>query len=232
MIPIPLKCPNCGAMIPRETMKCQYCGASVILAQDGSTLVPRKQNVCPKCGNSIADGSWFCVMCGEVITKEVNHLKQIQKKLRFQQESLRKDMQEIRDKIEPDEFIYFLFQHKGFLANKYFVVTDRRLIKYELYGQCWEAPLSEVVSIGNPKFESYGSMGYRNTFTLQTFGETVTFDFGEGNCWQFHTAVHQALNDYTLQKKDIRAVICSLKFKDEEQQNEEKTTPNKNSGKN
>lgn len=207
MILIPLKCPNCGAMVPRETMKCQYCGADLILAQDGSTLLPRKQNVCPKCGNSMANGSWFCVMCGEVITKDVNHLKQIQKKLRFQQESLKKDMPEILDKIEPNEFIYFLFYYKGFLANKYFIITDKKLMKFELYGQYWEAPLSEIVSIGNPEFD-----GYRNKFTVQTFNETVPFDFGENSCWDFHRAVHQALNDYNLQKKDIRALICSLKF--------------------
>jgi len=188
-------------------MKCQYCGASLILAEDGSTLLSRKRIVCPKCGNSMADGSWFCVVCGEILTKNINHLKQIQKKIRFQQESLKNNMPEICDKIEPDEFIYFLFRYKGLLANKYFVATDKKLIKYELYGQYWEAPWSEVVSIGNPEFD-----GYRNKFTVQTFNETVPFDFGENRCWDFHRAVHQALNDYNLQKKDIRALICSLKF--------------------
>lgn len=220
MIPIPLKCPNCGAMVPREATKCQYCGASLILAEDGSSLLSRKRIVCPKCGNSMADGSWFCLGCGEVLARDVNHLKQIQRKIRFQQESLRNDILEIRDKIEPEEFIYFLFRYKGLFANKYFVVTDKKLVKYELFGQYWEAPWSEVVSIGNPKSESFPSLGtYTNSFEVQTFNETVTFDFGEGNCWQFHTAVHQALNDYTLQKKDIRALVCSLKFKDEEQKN-------------
>jgi len=168
----------------------------------------------------MADGSWFCLGCGEVLARDVNHLKQIQRKIRFQQESLRNDILEIRDKIEPEEFIYFLFRYKGLFANKYFVVTDKKLVKYELFGQYWEAPWSEVVSIGNPKSESFPSLGtYTNSFEVQTFNETVTFDFGEGNCWQFHTAVHQALNDYTLQKKDIRALVCSLKFKDEEQKN-------------
>jgi ribosomal protein S27AE len=218
MTVVPLKCPNCGAMVSRETMKCQYCGASLILTEDGSTLLSRKRIVCPKCGSTMAEGSWFCRVCGEIITKDVNHLKQIQKKIRFQQESSRNDIPEICDKIEPDEFICFLFRYKGLLANKYFVATDKKLIKYELFGQYWEAPWSEVVSIGNPEFESFPSLGtHRNSFKVQTFNETVTFDFGENSCWQFHTAVHQALNDYTLQKKDIRALICSLKFEDEEQ---------------
>jgi hypothetical protein len=145
-------------------------------------------------------------MCGELVTKEVDHLKQIQKKLIFQQESLRKEMSEIRDKIESNEFIYFLFYFKGFLANKYFVVTDKKLMKFELYGTYWEASLSDIVSIGNPEFN-----GNRNKFIVQTFNETVSFDFGQDTCWDFHRAVHQALNDYTIQKKDVRAMICSLK---------------------
>ncbi len=91
-------------------------------------------------------------------------------------------------------------------------------MKYELYGQYWEAPWSEVVSIGSPEFESYGSWGYKNKFKVQTFKETVTFDFGESSCAKFHANVHRALNDYTLQRKNVRALICSLKFKDEEPQ--------------
>lgn len=212
MIPIPLKCPNCGAMVQRESMKCQYCGASLLLAEDGSTLLSRKRIACPKCGNSMADGSWFCIACGEVTTKDVNHLKQIQKKIRFQQESMKNDMPEILDKIEPAEFIHWLFVHKGLFANKYFVVTDKKLIKYELFGEYWEAPWSEVVSIGNPEFD-----GYSNRFVVKTFEETVTFDFGENSCWNFHNAVHRALNDYTSQTKDIRALVCSLRFKGQEE---------------
>jgi hypothetical protein len=212
MIPIPLKCPNCGAMVSRETMKCQYCGAGLILTENGSALLSRKRIACPKCGNPVAEGSWFCVVCGEIVTKDVNHLKQIQKKIRFQQESMKNDMPEIRDKIEPDEFVYWLFVYKGLLANKYFVVTDKRLVKYELFGEYWKAPWSEVVSIGNPQFD-----GYSNKFVVKTFEGAVTFDFGESSCWNFHNAVHRALNDYTNQTKDIRALICSLKFKDEDQ---------------
>lgn len=213
---VELRCPNCGAMVSRQTMKCQYCGASLILAEDGSAVY-RKRIVCPKCGNPVAEGSWFCIVCGEIITKDVSRLKQMQKKIRFQQEKLKEDMPEIRDKIEPDEFIYFLFYYKGILSNKYFVVTDKKLMKYELHGQYWEAPWSEVVSIGNPEFESYGSWGYKNKFEVQTFKETVSFDFGESSCAQFHANVHRALNDYNLQRRDIRALICSLKFKEEQQ---------------
>ncbi|MGD0160770.1 MAG: hypothetical protein ABSB89_10810 [Candidatus Bathyarchaeia archaeon] len=162
----------------------------------------------------MADGSWFCTACGEIVTKDVEHLKQIQRKMRFQQESLKNELSEIDDKIEPDEFIYFSFRFKGLLANKYFVVTDKKLIKYELYGQYWEALWSEVVGIEGPRFESYGSFGYKNSLVVQTFNGPVTFDFGESNCSQFLWATRKALDDYTIQRKDIRAVICSLKFED------------------
>jgi hypothetical protein len=134
--------------------------------------------------------------------------------MRFQQESLKNDLSEICDKIEPAEFIYFSFRFKGLLANKYFVVTDKKLIKYELYGQYWDTPWSEVVGIEESRFEIYGSWGYKNSLVVQTFNGPVTFDFGENNCSQFHRATRQALDDYTLQRKDIRALICSLKFED------------------
>lgn len=165
----------------------------------------------------MAEGSWFCVVCGEIIAKDVKRLKELQRKIRFEQERVKKEMPEISDKIEPDEFIYWCYYYKGLLANKYFIVTDKKLIKYDNFGQYWEAPWSEVVTIGDLEFIRLGS-GYRNQFVVRTFNETVTFEFGEDSCLKFNANAQRALNDYTLQKKDIMALIYSLKFKDEEQQ--------------
>ena len=36
--PVALKCPNCGALIEKSTMKCQYCGAELILLPDSSSF--------------------------------------------------------------------------------------------------------------------------------------------------------------------------------------------------
>jgi galactokinase/mevalonate kinase-like predicted kinase len=42
---VPLKCPNCGANVPRETLKCEYCGTQFILSNNESTLEPMEPKV-------------------------------------------------------------------------------------------------------------------------------------------------------------------------------------------
>jgi hypothetical protein len=198
-------------MVPRQTMKCEYCGTEVILAQDGFSLSIRKQGVCPKCGNPVGEDAWFC-RCGQVLAKDVEHLKQIQKKYLFNQEKLRNLMPEIRGKIEPDEFIYYLFYYKGLLGNKYFVATDKRLITFDKWGQYWESLLNDIVSVSNPQYQSYGEYGCRYLLVVQTFKEQTLLDFGQESAYDFHRALCAALDDYTRQTKYIGALICSLKI--------------------
>jgi ribosomal protein L37AE/L43A len=197
-------------------MKCEYCGAEIVLAQDGLSMLALNRNACPKCGNQIAEGVWFCPHCGEVTTKDaktIEHLKQIQKKFVFQQEDIKSTMAQLNDKIEPNEFFYYLLYHNGILSNKYYAVTDKKLIKFD-YNKYWQAPLSDIVSIGDPIFNSGDQMFNPPSVTLkvQTFTETVTLDFGETMDYNFYNALREAMDDYTCQRKNIRAVACNLKF--------------------
>ena len=204
-----LRCPNCGSLISRQNLKCEYCGAELVLAQDGQSMLARNLNACPKCGNQIAEGVWFCTHCGEVITKDaksIEHLKQIQKKFLFQQNDIKTSMAELGDNLEPNEFIYFLLHYKGIFSNKYYVVTKKKLIKYD-YKKYWQAPLSDIVSIGDQMFNQPSV-----TLKVQTFTETVTLDFGDSMDYNFYNSLKNALDDYTFQRKDIRAIVCNLKF--------------------
>jgi predicted nucleic acid-binding Zn ribbon protein len=211
-----LKCPNCGALIPRESLNCEYCGAILSLTPDKTTLLPQKTNNCPKCANPVASGAWFCAKCGEVLTKDVEHLKQIQKKVLFVQEDIKRKYPETSSLLEPNEFIYFLFHNKGLLTNKYYVATDKRLLVFNVRKkESGQALLSEIVTIGKPYFT--GSAPFTHWFKVQSFKETFALDFGHdraslSNTLQFHRALQKALDDYTLQKRDIRAILCSLKI--------------------
>jgi len=211
-----LRCPNCGSNISRQSMKCEYCGAELVLAQDGHSMLPRNLNACPTCKTQIAEGVWFCPNCGQVTTqdaKTIEHLKQIQKKFVFQQDDIRAKMAQLKDKLEPNEFVYYLLYHNGFLSNKYYAVTDKKLIKFD-YNEYWEALLSDIVSVSDPIYRSGDGMFVtpNTSLKVQTFTETVTLDFGESMDYNFFNALHQAISDYTCQRKNIQAVVCNLKY--------------------
>ena len=115
-------------------------------------------------------------------------------------------MGELSDKIEPNEFIYYLLYYNGFFSNKYYAISDKKLIKFD-FNVYWQTPLSEIVGVGSPQHD-----GYSATLIIQTFKETVKFDFGDSMDYDFYNALRRALEDYTLQKKDVRALIYSLKI--------------------
>jgi uncharacterized Zn finger protein (UPF0148 family) len=178
--------------------------------------MPRNLNACPSCKTQITEGVWFCPNCGQVTTqdaKTIEHLKLIQKKFVFQQDDIKAKMAQLKDKLEPNEFVYYLLYHNGFLSNKYYAVTEKKLIKFD-YNQYWEAPLSDIVSVSDPIYRSGDGMFVTPNASLQvqTFTETVILDFGESIDYNVLNALRQAIDDYTCQRKNIRAVVCNLKF--------------------
>ena len=60
-----LRCPNCGSNVPRQSMKCEHCGAEIVLAQDGLSMLARNRNACPKCGSQIAERAFGFVQTVE-----------------------------------------------------------------------------------------------------------------------------------------------------------------------
>ena len=143
---IALKCPNCGAMLPHQSMTCEYCGANLTLSADKASFIPQNTTSCPKCSNIVATGAWFCAKCGQVLTPDTEHLKQIQKKVLFVQQNLRTNYPEVSFLLEPNEFIYFLFHNKGLVMNSYYVATDKRLLIFNARKkEAAQALLSEIV---------------------------------------------------------------------------------------
>lgn len=193
-------------MIQRKSLRCEYCGVELILVQSG--LLLRKVTSCPKCGNSIGEGAWFCVNCREVL-QEDTRLKEIQKRLLFLQEKYRQAIPEIAYHIEPGEFIYYvsLGQIK---PKRCYVVTDRKFIasrdgKVEGKGLL-ETTWSEVVGVGEPQ-----EIGFGYFLNVQTFNGETNVGISD-RAWELYGYMMDALNDYIAQRKDIRAIICSLKL--------------------
>lgn len=209
---IALRCPNCGGYISREQNKCNYCGADVIISTDGSCFSLRSQSKCPKCGAVNEASSWFCANCGTILTRDVDMLKELQKKIRFEQKRTESCMApSMKEKLEPDEFIYYVFYWtKG--GDRFYAITDKRIIKSRA-GKYEEAPLSEVVSIGDPQVKT-GFFSVSSFFEVNTFNKTMVFDgFGVGDaahCGKLCGTMRIALENHNLRKKDIRAVILSL----------------------
>jgi predicted RNA-binding Zn-ribbon protein involved in translation (DUF1610 family) len=211
---VALRCPNCGAFLERGQMKCQYCGAELILLPDGSSFRFRSEMVCPNCGAINERSSWFCVSCNTILTKDVEMLKELQRKIRFEQERAKTFMPLwMREKIGPDEYIYFVFKIK---EDDFYAVTDKRLIKNK-HGRYEEASLSEVVGISPIQTRAEpGVFAPKVTgfFEVNTFHGTIIFDgFSVQDaqyCGIFHSWVNIALNNHNTRKKDVRALILKL----------------------
>lgn len=203
---VSLNCPNCGANVSRGTLRCEYCGVELALA--GGELQPRNVASCPKCAKSIGQGAWFCVNCGQVLLSDATRLKELQRKLQFQQQKRRESMPEIVPHLQHEEFIYYMLHEYSLIGEKpIWVVTDRKFVRYR-GGDLLELPWSEVVSVGRPA--DFGSL---HLFNVQTFKENVKMKFRSINgSWNTYGNVMAALNDYNANRKNIQAIICSLKL--------------------
>lgn len=207
-----LRCPNCRTLLKREQTKCEYCGAELILLPDGSAFRFRSEMTCPKCGAIIEKSSWFCMNCNTILTKDVEMLKELQRKIKFKQERVISSYMPpwMREKIESDEFIYFVLKGEG---EEFYAITDKRIIKNRS-GEYEEAPLSEVVSV-SPIQVKTGFFISKYFFEVNTFHRTIIFDLPaiENNA-QWSTTLHNwiltAIDNYNSRKKDVRASILRL----------------------
>jgi len=227
-----LNCPNCGALVSRETMKCAYCGAELVMTSDGS-LAAGAMFGCSKCGFSIPKGSWLCMSCGEVVTKDVEALKELQRKVRFEQYVKRKALPStVRKILRPDEYVYSSLIQEEFWStspNRIYVVTDKRLIKLEKE-EYTEIPLSNTMSVGEIEYKTeFFSSHYE--FIVHTSRGDVNFRYyiysqrdtlASIDLGRFHSDVIHVLENYNLRKKDLKTQVCFLTLGQEfEFENEE-----------
>lgn len=169
---VELKCPNCGALVSKDTMKCEYYGANLILAVDGS-LAYKGIASCPKCGSPLPSGSWVCLNCGEAVTKDQEALKELQHRLRFEQYNRKKVLPPVvHNRLKPDEYVYSSFNVQD---ERVYVVTDKRVVKFE-NEQFSDAPWRDVISVGEimEKVELF-SRGLE--FVVHTFIGGIAFYF-------------------------------------------------------
>jgi hypothetical protein len=188
-------------------MRCEYCGAGLIISQDGLRLLPRKQAACPKCQSVIADDAWFCPSCGEVIAKDLEHLKLVKRRIAVIQEQAREKLPEIQDKIEPTEYIYYLIPSDGRRCGCT-VVTDKKLAN-NFKNKYWETSLSDLINVSNP-YDSWGLI----YMDVQTIGEKITIQLGLNDGWHLRNALDRAFSDWVAQRKNIESLLWLLKLPD------------------
>jgi DNA-directed RNA polymerase subunit RPC12/RpoP len=124
---VPLKCTECGGKVNRETLTCEYCGASFIL-KDESTVIPRKIISCPECKQSLPIDSIICLNCGKILTdneKEIKKLEYFKEQIELNQWVLKEKLKELP--LEKDEYILNFYGY----GNLLWVVTDKRLLIFE-----------------------------------------------------------------------------------------------------
>ncbi len=216
---IPLKCPSCGAPLPREALRCEFCGTELLLIQDGSAFQTTQVSACVQCGNPLGRGAWFCARCGKVLPENKAKVVEMQEKQRFLQDDIKKKSPELASKVATDEFVQYCYYGKGFC----YAITERRLFAFVAtkrsprYG-LREAPWTRVAGIGDVVRKSSGLSGEPWVeFEVQTLDGPITFYFGNGQpewlqAMRFHREVGRALSLHNMGQKDIRSMILSLRI--------------------
>lgn len=219
---IPLKCPNCGGSVARNEMKCQYCGAELIIVPDGSAFSFKNRLSCPQCGAGIEASSWFCPNCSKILTPNVEMLRRLQKKIKFSSEEIKKELEsqvpsDQMKPLEPDEYFYMSLSREQ--GDNFFAVTNKRIIKFK-DGEYTEIPLSEVVGVypihaKTGTFIPFVPIPPKVTleFEVSTYNGIEKIDGLRGTpqyCGMFWGAVALAVTNHEQGKTDVRHVIMNL----------------------
>jgi hypothetical protein len=210
-----LNCPNCHATISVGQNKCEYCGAGLIISFDNSSYSLRSHSQCSNCGAENEASSWFCLNCSTILTKDIEMLRRLQKKVQYEQNRVKDNHLPtwMRRKLRTEEVIHFIFQLKP-KSDDFYLVTNERIIKNKK--GLVEVPLSDVISLGNilPKIGLFSS---GTQIQLETLKGRIDFDFDMFNslaCRLVWEGMLTAINDYNYNRKNIKEIILSLNLDD------------------
>lgn len=227
MQPIGLKCPNCGAPISTQIMRCKYCGTHLTFRDNMVAL--ESSGKCPECGASVGTGSFICIGCGKVLTtdpKELSILRAEQKRIRFlHNERLNTLPEEVRQRLESDEYVYSVIEGKEgvkYGKKKQFIVTDRKIIVYHEKGIFSKTPVIREISYDNVVEVLIPSDMVDLDFTVaavQCFNKAdnlvISFPLFSSDAEDFSTNAEIAFDNHRLQRKSIVALLCFAKIKGE-----------------
>ena len=226
-----LKCPNCGAPVQRETTKCEYCGAILVLTNGALAL--KNVMACPKCGAIVGEGSFFCNNCEELLTtssEDLSFLRSTLKKVKLLQGKWRNlidqidakfDKTKILENLEHDEFIYF-FIGSEIVSNVwvFWVVTNKRVSRYS-DGKVFDdvdIPHEDIAFVIEPIHITLVNGTFSYEVNISTFqGDEYSF-FGRDYeiAYEFYKMCATAHEDYEttrdLKRKDT--VILLWKSRD------------------
>lgn len=210
---VQLKCPSCGAPLSNDRSRCEFCGAELLLVQNGSAFQLKDALSCPKCGRPMGSEAWFCVKCGYVVPEDRELVRQMQKKQAFLKDDVKRNPPEVGKILgpilEPGEFLYYAVTIS---KKSHYVVTEKRILLTTKKGLV-QIPLGEVVAIGDVEpWSTWGNLiGYQ--FDIQTFKERLTVQFPEGAMnllFRLQSEVQAALVLHNSGERDVRAVILTL----------------------
>lgn len=214
-------CPVCGSNVPKDEMKCQYCQAEIIIAQQGITQI-KNTITCPKCGKELDKENLFCPKCLSVLTTEeekLNIIRHLQKKIRLEQNDLRSRISSgAMQYIGNDELILFNLR-TGDESNT--VLTDKRLVIFKKAGFISEGasrqiPLTDMISV-SPLHWDVDVHTVTWDMTVNTEKEKIpiksrNFMQDMGSIFNFQNLIAQAINNTIRSKKNIQAMILSLQL--------------------
>ena len=229
-----LKCPSCSAPISLGTMKCQYCGAYLIVQNNALAL--KSLSACPKCGAMVGEGSFFCNNCEELLAKsseDLNFLRSTLKKVKLLQDKWRKligqidatQHTKILEKLERDEFIYFFIAEKivpNVNVFAFWVVTNKRVLFTHSDGKVFKVDADmlyeDIAFVTEPTHVTLSGLTfYRVVISLFQGDEVSFFNRDYENAYEFYKMCTTAHEDYEsardLKRKDTILLLWKSRDK-------------------
>jgi hypothetical protein len=196
---IAVKCPNCGANVSKNELKCKYCGAELImLSKSDQDSQVEALKPCPQCNMEIEIADLICPTCGEILVKNFKDALALYNKLNEEfahsQNLIKKEFLEklptYRSNgsfligtggLDSDERLYFFLPYreeplppweKQQNNKNFYAVTNQRLILFysNKYPKYREIALNSIISV-SPLAKDESAIKFLNN--KNTFGFNI-----------------------------------------------------------